>query len=1822
MEPSAAERHQSTYMRYSSQMSQKACYCMINSVQATTERGCVRKPRGCLVASLFLRLLALSLFLLWPLVRADGQSFSFNPINPMVVAVSSNLTFTLSVAPLPLDGVYFGYGGAAPANSFPTNASLNLLSGAFAWTPNQSQLGANRITVWAVEATQPLNSNYTTFTVTVTNAGPPVGGVVIDPIPPQTVAEGTTLTFTSNAHATDNPNNALVFSLLNAPDGATLVNDTPTSAIFTWTPTPVQAATPSYTIREIVTEVGSSGSNYQDFQVTVTRTNDCADLNDFLAAVQQGGYFLLSDCTTIVLSNTLTISKSVTLDAGSNNVTIAGNNLFQLFTVLPGVTNFTLRGITLSGGQATNGGSMFISSGAVVTLTNCTFIGNSAVGTNGTAGRNGSGGGITGNNGGNGTAGVQALGGAIYNLGGLTICNSSFYTNSAAGGSGGSGGGGGDGVSQGGNGGNGGAGGLGYGGAIYNLGTLRLTNCTFSGNTVSGGSGGGGGTNGNGAFASNPGSGGAGASGSGAAVYSGLSVTAVNCTFSGNAAQSGSSADGGTGSSGNGVNGPSGPASLGGGVFSQGSGTFVNCTFYGNTAAGGNGGNGGPGSPTSGNGSNGGNGAGGGLYNTGVVAVVNCTFSGCGVTGGTNGVAGSGPFSGSNGSPGHGLGGDIAQQGSSTFVLRNTILAATTAGANAYDTSAGRITDGGYNISSDASLNLSGTSLKNTDPQLVPLADNGGPTETMAIPSTSPAVNKIPAANSPATDQRGIPRPQTQGGLSDIGAYELVTVPAILTQPQSQTNLFGATVAFTVSAFGDPLSYQWQFNGEDVAGATDTSYTIDPVDTTDAGDYDVVIANSFGSVTSSVATLTLLEPPEITTQPTDLTVSQGSSATFTVEATGLDPLYYQWQFNGTNVSAATDTSYEIISAQPSNAGSYTVVITNVDGSVTSTQAMLTVGVPPSIAVQPADQTVVAGSNATFMVTATGTSPLFYQWQFNGTSLAGGTSPGTTISSASTTNAGNYDVVVANNFGMITSYAANLTVVVPLPLTLSGRITNGASGLGGVKVTASGVTNSGITDFNGYFTISSLTTNTYTVTPSLACFRFSPSNQVVYVGPNNTNGVNFSGSNDLHLIRGRVIEYTNGLSGVTVTVTGGGETNSLITDTNGYYTLSGLCSNTYSVTPSLRCYRFNPASQSLQLGSDTTNVNFVAGLLAYTISGSISNGSAGLSGVRVRISDAYSTNTVTSTNGSYSLSGLCPSTYAVTPSLTGFAFDPGSANITVGPDATTVNFLATPIFNISGRVTEGSNAVSGVSVTAGTNNVTTDSSGNYTIFGVRAGPMILTPSLDCYRFNPTNLAFTVSSNTTGMNFGAIHGFAIHGQITGDVLRGVTVSAGGKVAVTATNGSYALSNLCAGTYTVTPSLPGYQFQPGTANVALSSADSNGVNFASFTLFSISGRILDGTNKLGGVSVTISNTASTYTTLTTTNGSYGVSNLLAGTYILTPSLGCYNFSNLPSPITVGPSKNMPDIAASLSLYTISGRVTEGGGGFSGVAVQIGGTTIGTDVNGYYALPGLCPGTYPVIPSFPGYQFAPGTNTVTISSANSNGVNFAAAAVFSISGRVLEGANGLGGVNVRMDTALGTNSVLTAIDGTYAFAGVPPGAISINPSLNGYKFQPSLLDLMVGADTNLPAFTTFPLLTISRTNAAVQLAAAQTPGRTYQLEASTNLINWIPIFTASNVSTNTAWFYFTDPYATNSVRFYRLAEDVVVFPVFTMTLTNSAAQFSFVAFPELTYQIWSSTNLLDWESILTTNNSSSDIALFQFTDSTTTSQVRFYRLSQTPGP
>ena len=87
--------------------------------------------------------------------------------------------------------------------------------------------------------------------------------------------------------------------------------------------------------------------------------------------------------------------------------------------------------------------------------------------------------------------------------------------------------------------------------------------------------------------------------------------------------------------------------------------------------------------------------------------------------------------------------------------------------------------------------------------------------------------------------------------------------------------------------------------------------------------------------------------PVITTQPTNQTVTAGGTAAFSVTASGTLPLCYQWKFNGTNLSGATNTTLVLTNVQPSQSGNYTVLVTNLYGSVLSSNALLTVNPPPS-----------------------------------------------------------------------------------------------------------------------------------------------------------------------------------------------------------------------------------------------------------------------------------------------------------------------------------------------------------------------------------------------------------------------------------------------------------------------------------------------------------------------------------------------------------------------------------------------------------------------------------------------------------------------------------------------------------------------------------------------------------------------------------------------------------------------------------------------------------------------------------------------------------
>lgn len=175
--------------------------------------------------------------------------------------------------------------------------------------------------------------------------------------------------------------------------------------------------------------------------------------------------------------------------------------------------------------------------------------------------------------------------------------------------------------------------------------------------------------------------------------------------------------------------------------------------------------------------------------------------------------------------------------------------------------------------------------------------------------------------------------------------------PSITTQPVSQTVATGTAVTFTAAASGNPApTYQWRKNGVNLAGATDSSYTIASPSASDAASYTVLATNSAGSATSNAAVLTVTAVPVITTQPLSQTVAAGTAVTFTAAASGSPAPTYQWRKNAVNLAGATNTSYTIASPSVSDAASYTVVATNSAGSATSNAAVLTVIVVPSSAI--------------------------------------------------------------------------------------------------------------------------------------------------------------------------------------------------------------------------------------------------------------------------------------------------------------------------------------------------------------------------------------------------------------------------------------------------------------------------------------------------------------------------------------------------------------------------------------------------------------------------------------------------------------------------------------------------------------------------------------------------------------------------------------------------------------------------------------------------------------------------------------------------------
>ena len=181
---------------------------------------------------------------------------------------------------------------------------------------------------------------------------------------------------------------------------------------------------------------------------------------------------------------------------------------------------------------------------------------------------------------------------------------------------------------------------------------------------------------------------------------------------------------------------------------------------------------------------------------------------------------------------------------------------------------------------------------------------------------------------------------QDRGWVDQVGIVD-PDVPAIVTQPTPRSVPAGSSVAFSVVAQGTlPLSYQWQQDGADIEGATNTTVSLTNVQS--SASYSVIVPNAGGATNSAIANLTVVDSaPTISAQPSAQTAALSGDATFTCVAQGSQPLSFQWQFEGENIPGATRSTLTLRNVQPGHVGLYRVLVNNALGTTFSAEASLT-----------------------------------------------------------------------------------------------------------------------------------------------------------------------------------------------------------------------------------------------------------------------------------------------------------------------------------------------------------------------------------------------------------------------------------------------------------------------------------------------------------------------------------------------------------------------------------------------------------------------------------------------------------------------------------------------------------------------------------------------------------------------------------------------------------------------------------------------------------------------------------------------------------------
>jgi hypothetical protein len=272
------------------------------------------------------------------------------------------------------------------------------------------------------------------------------------------------------------------------------------------------------------------------------------------------------------------------------------------------------------------------------------------------------------------------------------------------------------------------------------------------------------------------------------------------------------------------------------------------------------------------------------------------------------------------------------------------------------------------------------------------------------LPSETNATLFVPNVQSTNAGAYSVRVANTNGFVISASASLAVnTGPTITAHPEGAAVTAGDAITFSVTAAGTaPLTYRWTLNGTNVPGAIGPTLFVPSAQIIDAGDYLVVVTNSLGSVTSSIARLTVDSPPFVVSQPASRIVTAGTQVSFSVTVLGNTPFTYQWLYNGTNLPGATSSTFSISSAAESHTGLYSVSVSNPLGQRASKSALLTV-LPLSVTVPWAATAGGPGSDIGHGIALDAAGNSFVVGTFHGAAVFGATT---------LTSAGQSDIFVA------------------------------------------------------------------------------------------------------------------------------------------------------------------------------------------------------------------------------------------------------------------------------------------------------------------------------------------------------------------------------------------------------------------------------------------------------------------------------------------------------------------------------------------------------------------------------------------------------------------------------------------------------------------------------------------------------------------------------------------------------------------------------------------------------------------------------------------